>query len=170
LEEKLSTYGEIQQDSAMPGPNPSATDIDIDFLKLGPVECRMPHVRTPDRFAFTTSFGFEDQGVLDRCVESAIAVGVFTRPPRAGARITGLPADQSAARSTPSLGAYHPVDHLLKANPRYQRGLPSIGCVPGTRAVAAGEDACSGRWLLEEDQTPARSLHIVDGHLVRAGA
>src|SRR5262249_36028930 len=31
-------------------------------------------------------------------------------------------------------------------NPLHDRGYPSIGCVPCTRAVAAGEDERSGRW------------------------
>ena len=31
-------------------------------------------------------------------------------------------------------------------NPLHDRGYPSIGCVPCTRAVVAGEDERSGRW------------------------
>ena len=31
-------------------------------------------------------------------------------------------------------------------NPLHDRGYPSIGCVPCTRAVAAGEDERAGRW------------------------
>jgi phosphoadenosine phosphosulfate reductase len=31
-------------------------------------------------------------------------------------------------------------------NPLHDRGYPSIGCVPCTRAVAAGDDERSGRW------------------------
>ncbi len=31
-------------------------------------------------------------------------------------------------------------------NPLHDRGYPSIGCIPCTRAVAAGDDERSGRW------------------------
>ena len=31
-------------------------------------------------------------------------------------------------------------------NPLHDQGYPSIGCIPCTRAVAAGADERSGRW------------------------
>jgi phosphoadenosine phosphosulfate reductase len=36
--------------------------------------------------------------------------------------------------------------HDVPYNPLHDRGFPSIGCVPCTRAVAPGEDRRAGRW------------------------
>lgn len=36
--------------------------------------------------------------------------------------------------------------HDIPYNPLHDRGYPSIGCVPCTRAVAPGEDPRAGRW------------------------
>lgn len=36
--------------------------------------------------------------------------------------------------------------HDIPYNPLHDRGFPSIGCIPCTRAVAEGEDARAGRW------------------------
>lgn len=38
------------------------------------------------------------------------------------------------------------ADHDVVTNPLLQRGYPSIGCWPCTRAVGEGEDARAGRW------------------------
>jgi phosphoadenosine phosphosulfate reductase len=38
------------------------------------------------------------------------------------------------------------VTHKVPYNPLHDRGYPSIGCWPCTRAVAAGEDERAGRW------------------------
>ena len=38
------------------------------------------------------------------------------------------------------------VKHDVPYNPLHDRGYPSIGCIPCTRAVAAGDDERSGRW------------------------
>ena len=37
-------------------------------------------------------------------------------------------------------------EHDIPYNPMFERGYPSIGCAPCTRAVSAGEDARAGRW------------------------
>ena len=39
--------------------------------------------------------------------------------------------------------------HKLPYNPLHDRGYPSIGCAPCTRAVEPGEDSRSGRWWWE---------------------
>ena len=41
----------------------------------------------------------------------------------------------------------------LPYNPLHDRGFPSIGCAPCTRAVAAGEDSRAGRWWWENAAT-----------------
>ena len=37
-------------------------------------------------------------------------------------------------------------DHNVPYNPLHDRGYPSIGCMPCTSPVKAGEDPRSGRW------------------------
>ena len=52
-------------------------------------------------------------------------------------------------------------------NALHVRGFPSIGCGPCTRAVEAGQDVRSGRWLWENPQSKVCGLHMVDGKLIR---
>jgi phosphoadenosine phosphosulfate reductase len=57
----------------------------------------------------------------------------------------------------------------VPVNELHQRGFPSIGCAPCTRAVTAGEDERAGRWWWESAQTRECGLHMApDGKLVRA--
>ena len=49
--------------------------------------------------------------------------------------------------------------HGLPYNGLHDRGFPSIGCAPCTRAVAAGEDFRAGRWWWE--QTGSRECGLV---------
>jgi phosphoadenosine phosphosulfate reductase len=46
-------------------------------------------------------------------------------------------------------------------NPLHDRGYPSIGCAPCTRAVAEGEDERAGRWWWENPEHKECGLHIV---------
>src|SRR5262249_19684893 len=71
---------------------------------------------------------------------------------RAGARKIrwaagrGIWKGQPISHSDPKrVQAYIHVNEI-PYNPLHDRGYPSIGCVPCTRAVAAGEDERSGRW------------------------
>ena len=41
----------------------------------------------------------------------------------------------------------------LPYNPLHDKGYPSIGCAPCTRAVGAGEDARAGRWWWEHPES-----------------
>jgi len=47
----------------------------------------------------------------------------------------------------------------LPYNALHDRGYPSIGCAPCTRAVAPGEERRSGRWWWEESQVRECGLH-----------
>jgi phosphoadenosine phosphosulfate reductase len=59
----------------------------------------------------------------------------------------------------------------VPTNPLHQRGFPSIGCAPCTRAVQPGEDARAGRWWWEQPETKECGLHMdPSGRLVRAKA
>jgi len=85
--------------------------------------------------------------------------------------ITGLRREQSQARQTLELETWDDGNGLTKINPLvdwtndevwayirqhdvpynalHDRGYPSIGCAPGTRAVQPGEDIRAGRWWWE---------------------
>lgn len=52
-------------------------------------------------------------------------------------------------------------------NPLHDRGYPSIGCEPCTRAIQPGEDIRAGRWWWESADTKECGLHMVDGKLIR---
>lgn len=107
--------------------------------------------------------------------------------------ITGLRAGQSAHRAGLAFVAVDAGFGLLKVNPLldmarddivaatarhdvpvnalHQRGFPSIGCAPCTRAVAPGEDERAGRWWWESENRKECGLHVAqNGALARAGA
>ena len=54
-------------------------------------------------------------------------------------------------------------DHIRKNdvpyNPLHDRGFPSIGCAPCTRAIQPGEDARAGRWWWEQPAQKECGLH-----------
>mgnify|MGYP001497714093 CR=1 FL=1 len=58
--------------------------------------------------------------------------------------------------------------HDVPYNALHDRGYPSIGCAPCTRAVAPGEDIRAGRWWWERPEQKECGLHVVDGKLMRA--
>lgn len=58
-------------------------------------------------------------------------------------------------------------DNTIPYNPLHDRGYPSIGCAPCTRAVKDGDSPRSGRWWWERGSAQECGLHIVDGKLVR---
>jgi phosphoadenosine phosphosulfate reductase len=98
--------------------------------------------------------------------------------------ITGLRATQSAARTDLSKFIFDPENQVIKYNPLvnwtleqtqeylkqnhvpynvlHDRGFPSIGCAPCTRAVAEGEDIRSGRWWWENNSAKECGLHNND--------
>jgi phosphoadenosine phosphosulfate reductase len=60
------------------------------------------------------------------------------------------------------------ADNNVPINPLHDRGYPSIGCAPCTRAVQPGEPARRGRWWWEDDAQKECGLHLQDGRLVRS--
>jgi phosphoadenosine phosphosulfate reductase len=52
-------------------------------------------------------------------------------------------------------------------NPLHDKGFPSIGCEPCTRAIQPGEDVRAGRWWWENPESKECGLHVVDGKLIR---
>ncbi len=50
-------------------------------------------------------------------------------------------------------------DHKIPYNPLHDKGYPSIGCQPCTRAVMPGEDLRAGRWWWESPDSRECGLH-----------
>lgn len=95
--------------------------------------------------------------------------------------ICGLRKDQSITRFYSSMVEWDETNGLVKINPLinwtekmvweyirvhhvpynelHDKGFPSIGCQPCTRAVAAGEDIRSGRWWWEAPEHKECGLH-----------
>lgn len=95
--------------------------------------------------------------------------------------ICGLRKDQSITRFFSNMVEWDEANSLLKINPLinwnekkvweyirthhipynelHDKGFPSIGCQPCTRAVAAGEDIRSGRWWWEAPEHKECGLH-----------
>ena len=96
--------------------------------------------------------------------------------------ITGLRAEQSANREDMhdlewdegnQLLKFHPIFNWTLANVQtyikennivynslHDKGFPSIGCAPCTRAVQPGEDFRAGRWWWEDQSKKECGLHI----------
>lgn len=95
--------------------------------------------------------------------------------------ITGIRADQSANREGMEdvewdegnqLFKFHPIfdwtlddvkqyvkDNNIVYNTLHDKGFPSIGCAPCTRAVREGEDFRAGRWWWEDQSKKECGLH-----------
>jgi thioredoxin-dependent adenylylsulfate APS reductase len=59
--------------------------------------------------------------------------------------------------------------HDVPRHPLSQRGYPSIGCAPCTRAVAPGEHERAGRWWWETDGSKECGIHVTpEGQMRRA--
>jgi phosphoadenosine phosphosulfate reductase len=96
--------------------------------------------------------------------------------------LTGLRAGQSANRAETPLAAFDAERGLIKLNPLadwtraqvdsfvrdnfvpynvlHDRGFPSIGCAPCTRAVKLGEPERAGRWWWEQEDKKECGLHV----------
>jgi phosphoadenosine phosphosulfate reductase len=111
----------------------------------------------------------------------------------ADAWIAGIRTDQSPTRAHFAAVSFDEQRALMKAHPLFDwtrdqvlafvrahdvpynalhdRGFPSVGCAPCTRAVAPGEDERAGRWWWEQAEHKECGLHLNgDGRLARAGA
>jgi phosphoadenosine phosphosulfate reductase len=96
--------------------------------------------------------------------------------------ITGLRAEQSSTRELMQLFEWDESNRVIKLNPLilwsesdvwnyirengvpyntlHDKGYPSIGCAPCTRAVQEGADIRSGRWWWESPEHKECGLHI----------
>ncbi len=95
--------------------------------------------------------------------------------------VTGLRASQSVTRTDMSIFEWDEGNQVIKFNPiinwseedvweylkknnvpynkLHDKGYPSIGCAPCTRAVKDGEDVRSGRWWWENPEHKECGLH-----------
>lgn len=76
-----------------------------------------------------------------------------------------------ASWSTEQVWAYARA-HGLPTNPLHERGYPSIGCEPCTRAVKPGEDIRAGRWWWEikDAHTSECGLHSLNASVSNQSA
>ncbi len=96
--------------------------------------------------------------------------------------ITGLRASQSITRENLNIVEYDKLNKIIKVNPLlfwsehnvwkfikenkipynklHDKGFPSLGCAPCTRAIKDGEDLRSGRWWWENPEHKECGLHI----------
>jgi len=103
--------------------------------------------------------------------------------------ITGQRRAQSATRTSLMIEEDDPAHFMTKFNPLadwseedvwnylrenqvpynalHDKGYPSIGCEPCTRAIEPGEDVRAGRWWWENPESKECGLHVVDGKLIR---
>ena len=54
-------------------------------------------------------------------------------------------------------------NNKIPYNPLHDKGFPSIGCQPCTRAITDNEDIRSGRWWWENPETKECGLHVKEG-------
>lgn len=95
--------------------------------------------------------------------------------------ISGLRREQSITRENASLVEWDSINEKIKINPLinwtldevwlyihqynipynalHDKGYPSIGCLPCTRAVEPGEDIRAGRWWWEQPEYKECGLH-----------
>lgn len=95
--------------------------------------------------------------------------------------ITGIRADQSPERTNHSILEWDEANQIIKYNPLiawtwdevknyikdhqvpynslHDKGFVSIGCIPCTRAISAGEDFRAGRWWWEDASKKECGLH-----------
>ncbi len=95
--------------------------------------------------------------------------------------ITGLRREQSPTRQDLALAQWDAANQIIKVNPLlewseeqvwkyihqhkipyntlHDKGFPSIGCQPCTRAILPGEDVRAGRWWWENPDTRECGLH-----------
>ena len=106
--------------------------------------------------------------------------------------MTGLRRDQSVTRNNAGVVEWDAKHGLVKINPLvnwssekvwdfihandvpynelHDKGFPSIGCKPCTRAIQPGEDIRAGRWWWESPEHKECGIHIVDGKVIRRSA
>ncbi len=95
--------------------------------------------------------------------------------------VTGIRKEQSITRILTEVVEFDPINEIIKINPLlewtedelwqyinnndvpfnklHDKGFPSIGCQPCTRAIKEGEDVRAGRWWWETPEQKECGLH-----------
>lgn len=103
--------------------------------------------------------------------------------------VTGLRREQAITRGALEIIEWDEANGLIKANPLaawtekqvwdyikannvpynklHDKGYPSIGCAPCTRAIKPGEDIRAGRWWWETPEQKECGLHVENGKIIR---
>jgi phosphoadenosine phosphosulfate reductase len=98
--------------------------------------------------------------------------------------VTGIRKDQTLNRFNTNVVEWDETNEIVKINPLYRwsekmvwdyikqyqipynelhdKGFPSIGCQPCTRAIEKGEDSRAGRWWWEDQGHRECGLHVKD--------
>jgi phosphoadenosine phosphosulfate reductase len=144
------------------------------------------HPAKADVDAFIASYGlngfYESVEARHACCDARKMKPLAVALAGADVWITGIRRGQSQNRSHTPLAEYDPVRDLIKinpladydletlkdlveaenipVNPLHQRGYPSIGCEPCTRAIKPGEPERAGRWWWENDEKRECGLHV----------
>ena len=117
------------------------TDACCNFRKVIPLAQRAGAVRRPDH---------RPQALPDPRARRHAAGGIFRRP---------LPLQSACGNGTWQQLEAYTERHKLPRHPLVEDGYPSIGCMPCTRRVQAGEDYRAGRW---SGQRQGRMRHPSD--------
>lgn len=152
------------------------------------IAIRRYHPEQADVDAYAAKYGMN--GFYDSVEARHACCGVRKLKPLARALegaaiwITGLRRGQSGNRATTPFAEYdaernlikvnpladwsieainaHVDSHAVPVNPMHQRGYPSIGCEPCTRAIKPGEPERAGRWWWEQDEKRECGLHVAE--------
>lgn len=137
-----------------------AAAYDVNVISLTPrqtvaeqdaTEGRKLHDRDPDRCCRMRKVEPLDRALVHY---DAWATGLrrADAPSRRSTPVVAYDADRGKVKIAP-IAAWSDADvenyiaeHGILVNPLVAAGYPSIGCVPCTRAVAAGQDPRAGRW------------------------
>jgi phosphoadenosine phosphosulfate reductase len=143
------------------------------------------HVAAHGAFAF-----YESQDLRKACCHIRKVEPLTRALAGRGAWITGQRRQQAATRGSLPEEEHDPVFGLYKFNPLaawtedevwsairtlgipynplHDRGYPSIGCEPCTRAIRPGEDVRAGRWWWESSDSKECGLHAGNRPVARA--
>jgi len=148
-----------------------------------PIEVRLPDAQVVEQFVAEhgTNAFYRSLELRKRCCELRKTQPLRSALKGAGAWITGLRRAQGVTRGDVrvesfdtgfGLPKFAPLadwsngdvwDYLrirqVPWNTLHDRGYPSIGCAPCTRAVQPGEDVRAGRWWWEQPQHKECGLH-----------
>jgi phosphoadenosine phosphosulfate reductase len=151
----------------------------IDVVEFAPVAASVDsYIKELGKFAF-----YDSLDARKRCCNIRKVEPLQRALKGRSAWLTGQRKEQSATRTTLDIEHFDEANGLVKFNPLanwseaevwafikandipynalHDRGYPSIGCDPCTRAIRPGEDPRAGRWWWESRDNKECGLHVV---------